>query len=879
MATLAPAGAGNVDRIPPNNLEAEMAVIGSVMVDREMMAIVSEVVQPNDFYAHVHESIYTSLLQLYERGEPLDKVTLAEDLRRRNMLDKVGGIAYLSSLMDTVPTAASAEYYAKIVREKSTLRSLIHAGTVITQAGYENEEDVDGALDRSEQIVYEIGRRQRRGEFVPIYKLLKGTFEQIDRLYHSHGDRTGITSGFRDIDEYTAGFQPGNLIILASRPAMGKTSMALTMAVAAAREAQKPIAFFSLEMTSDELVQRLLSAEARIDSQALRRAKIEDHQWEKISEGMSVLSQIPIYIDDSGSITVTEIRSRCRRLQSGEGLGAVFIDYLQLVRPATLSRNQTRNDELSEICRLLKATSKDLSVPIIALAQLNRGVESRNDKRPMLSDLRDCLAGDALVADSETGRRVTISEIAESDLRFNVWAVDERLKLVQRPIVDAWVVGMKQVHRVKTQSGRVLRCTAGHRFLTVSGWRELRDLEVGRPIAVPRRYGPVAESESDFTLDNALLLGWLVGDGHLGGSPTLTVATDAEAHLAVELGKAAFALQPLVKPEHPRTSAKRVVFTTGRMCGAGKNPLTTWLRRLGIWKSTGARKGVPALLYAQDDAIIAAFLRGLFHADGSLSRGSTSSRVTVRLSTISEVLARGVQHLLLRLAIPALLKADERHIGGFRTRTQRLWTLSIMQRGAVCDFMDRVGFLGQKHDRAVEKIVPDTLNDAGQFDRIPLEINEHVRALRNEQGLSHARLGWRDQGKAMSRSTCATLAARLEDDVLEALAFSDVVWDPIVSIEPDGVEKVYDLTVGDVHNFCANDVVTHNSGAIEQEADMVSFLYRDAYYNPESAPEPDLTEFIIAKQRNGPTGMVKLRFLKEHTLFVPYGEASYYSLP
>ena len=389
MATVAATGVGGVDRIPPNNLEAEMAVIGSILVDREMMATVSEILQPQDFYAHVHESIYTALVQLYERGEPLDKVTLAEELRRRSLLERVGGIAYLSSLMETVPTAASAEYYAKIVREKATLRGLIHAGTVITKIGFEDEEDVDGALDRSEQIVYEIGRRQRRGEFVPIYKLLKGTFEQIDRLYHSHGDRTGVTSGFRDIDEYTAGFQPGNFIILAARPAMGKTSLALTMAVAAARESQKPVAFFSLEMTSGELVSRLLSAEAKIDSQSLRRAKIKDHEWEKISEGMSVLSQIPIYIDDSGSVSVSEIRSRCRRLQSGEGLSAVFIDYLQLVRPGTLSRNQNRNDELSEICRTMKATSKDLEVPIIALAQLNRGVESRNDKRPMLSDLRD----------------------------------------------------------------------------------------------------------------------------------------------------------------------------------------------------------------------------------------------------------------------------------------------------------------------------------------------------------------------------------------------------------------------------------------------------------------------------------------------------------
>jgi replicative DNA helicase len=389
MATIAPGSVGGADRIPPNNLEAEMAVLGSILVDREMMATVSEIVAEHDFYAHVHETIFGALLQLYERGEPLDKITVAEELRRRSLLEKVGGIPYLSSLMDMVPTAASAEYYAHIVREKAALRGLIHAGTQITRIGFENEEDVDGALDRSEQIVYEVGRRQRTGDFNPIYKLLKGTFEQIDRLYHSHGDRTGITSGFRDIDHYTAGFQPGNFIIVAARPAMGKTSMALTMAAAAAKDVQKPIAIFSLEMTNEELVSRLLCSEARINAQDLRKGNIKDHEWQKISDGMSVLSQVPIFIDDSGSITVTEIRSRCRRLQSAEGLSAVFIDYLQLLRPGSMTRSQNRNDELSEICRVLKATAKDLQVPIIALAQLNRGVESRNDKRPMLSDLRD----------------------------------------------------------------------------------------------------------------------------------------------------------------------------------------------------------------------------------------------------------------------------------------------------------------------------------------------------------------------------------------------------------------------------------------------------------------------------------------------------------
>jgi replicative DNA helicase len=622
---------GGVDRIPPNNLEAEMACLGSILVDREMMSAVSEILGPSDFYAVNHETIFAALVGLYERGEPLDKITVAEELRNRNLLDRVGGLSYLTRLMDTVPTAASAEYYARIVSEKSALRGLIHAGTQITQIGFENEEDVEGAVDRSEQIVYEVGRKQKTGDFAPIYKLLKGTFEQIDRLYHSRGDHTGLTSGFRDVDEMTAGFQPGNFIILAARPAMGKTSMALTMAAAAAKDEQKPVAIFSLEMTNEELVTRLLCAEARINSQNLRRGNIRDQDWEKISHGMSELSKWPIYIDDSGTITVTEIRSRCRRLQSGEGLAAVFIDYLQLVRPSTSGKQQNRNDELSDICRTLKATAKDLQVPIIALAQLNRGVESRNDKRPMLSDLRDCLPGDARVLNASTGERIAIADIVREGLRFDVWALDGRDMLVRRPIVDAWAVGVKPLFRVTTASGRVIRCTDGHRFKTESAWQQLSELTIGDAVLVPE-----------------------------------------------------------------------------------------FIDR-------------PAVGCAQ------------------LKSGISGSAVAELLLAVDET--------------------DRRRISG------------------------------------------------------------------------------------------------------------RIAWDPIASIEPCGREETFDLTVSDHHNFCVDDFITHNSGAIEQEADIVTFLYRDAYYNPESAVEQDLTEFIIAKSRNGPTGTVKMRFLKEYTLFVPYGDNSHYATP
>jgi len=378
-----------VDRIPPQNLEAEMALLGSILVDREIMAVVGEIVHPSDFYAHVHESIYQAMVQLYDRGEPLDKITVSEELRRRNLLEKVGGLSYLSSLMDTVQTADSATYYAKIVKEKSTLRGLIHAGTQISQIGYESEEDVDAALDKCEQLVYEVGSDQLRGEFVQVNRLLKPAFEQIDRLFHNRGDRTGFTTGFRDIDQMTTGLQPGNFVIVAARPGMGKTSLALNIAAKAAEDERQPVAVFSLEMTNDELVQRLICAEARLNSLDLRRGNIKPHQWEEISRAMGVLNELPIFLDDQGAITVSEIRSRCRRLKSAHGLGAVIIDYLQLVRPTMNSKNQNRNEELGEICRTLKATAKDLNVPILALAQLNRSVESRMDKRPMLSDLRE----------------------------------------------------------------------------------------------------------------------------------------------------------------------------------------------------------------------------------------------------------------------------------------------------------------------------------------------------------------------------------------------------------------------------------------------------------------------------------------------------------
>jgi replicative DNA helicase len=376
-----------IDRIPPQNLDAEQAILGAIMVDRELMPVVSEILVTADFYAPHHATIYDVLHALYERGEPIDKVSVAEELRRRKLLDEVGGLDMLSQLLNAVPTTASAEYYAKIIAEKAVLRSLITAGTRISVMGFEPTEDVDETLDRCEQMIFEIGRRQTGG-FVLVKDLLKPTFEQIDKLYHQSGQVTGVPSGFARLDQFTAGFQPGELIIVAARPSMGKTSLCLNIAMHAAKAASKAVAVFSLEMSNEQLVQRLLSSEAKIDAQRLRSGSIRDEEWGEITRAMGVLAEVPIYIDDSASLTVGEVRSRSRRLQAGTGLDMIVVDYLQLLRSGN-TRVTNRVEIIDDICRGLKALSKELKVPVIALAQLNRSPETRNDKRPMLSDLRE----------------------------------------------------------------------------------------------------------------------------------------------------------------------------------------------------------------------------------------------------------------------------------------------------------------------------------------------------------------------------------------------------------------------------------------------------------------------------------------------------------
>jgi len=376
------------DRIPPQNLEAEQAVLGAVLLDSVAIISVMETLKPDDFYRQAHQYIFEAMVELNGDNEPIDLITLSTRLQAKQQLAEIGGIQYLTELASAVPTAANVGYYAKLVEEKAMLRRLIRAATEIVTNGYAGAEDVGSLLSEAEMRILEIANRKSSSGFVSIKEVLMEVFEKVESLYNTRGTTTGIPSGFPDLDRMTSGFQRSDLIIVAARPSVGKTAFALNVAQNVAVRAKETVAIFSLEMSAAQLVQRIICAEANVDAGRIRTGNLEGDDWEKLTMAIGTLSDAEIYIDDTPAITVADIRAKCRRLKKERGLGMILIDYLQLIAGRGKA-GENRQQEVSEISRTLKQIARELEVPVIALSQLSRGVEQRQDKRPMMSDLRE----------------------------------------------------------------------------------------------------------------------------------------------------------------------------------------------------------------------------------------------------------------------------------------------------------------------------------------------------------------------------------------------------------------------------------------------------------------------------------------------------------
>ena len=470
----------------PANVEAEQAVLGSLLIDPDAIIKVASTLRDTDFYREPHQWIYRALLSLHERREPADFVTLVDELERNEQLDDIGGPAYITQLINSTPTAIYVDHYARIVERTATLRRLIGAANQIAELAYDESHEVDEVVDRAEGIIFGVSESRIHRDLTPVSRVLDEVVDQIDFLARNQNRLMGVPTGFVLLDKMLGGFQKSDLIIVAGRPGMGKSSLGLSIAQNAARRYDARVAIFSLEMSSEQVVQRLLSVETAIDSHRLRMGQIDEEEWPILVEAANTLAGTNIFVDDTPGASVLEIRTKARRLYAERGIDMIVVDYMQLMSGGGGGRGgENRQQEISFISRSLKGLARELNVPVIALSQLSRAVESRANNKPVLSDLREsgCLSGDTMVFLPDLGLQLQIRDLMRRN-DFRVAAFDQvRQRLVRAEVSNAFCTGTRQVFRITSQKGRTLRATANHKFLTERGWRRLDELRLGERIA------------------------------------------------------------------------------------------------------------------------------------------------------------------------------------------------------------------------------------------------------------------------------------------------------------------------------------------------------------------------------------------------------------
>jgi replicative DNA helicase len=480
-------------RIPPHNLEAEESLLGAMMLSREALtAAVEAHIEARDFYKPAHGIMFDAAYTLHSRGEPVDPVTVSEELRRSGQLDALGGRATLLRIQAATPASANAAHYANIVSELAMLRKLIETAADIQHMAFEVDDDVDETLDRAESMIFEVAEKRVSDSLVPLYPVLEATLVQLEHLYDRDSTLTGVPTGFHDLDDLLLGLQPSTLNVLAARPGQGKTSLALGAALHCALVARKPVIFFSMEMGHLELTKRLLAAEAGIEARKLSTGKLSEHEWPKLHQAVGRLAEAPFFIDDNPHCTVMEMRAKARRTRARFGdLGLIVVDYLQLMSSSS-KRVESRQIEVSELSRGLKILARELDTPVLCLSQLNRQLEYRQDKRPMLADLREsgCLTADTELTLAD-GTNVTMGALYESGAEnVDVLTLDEHLRMVPGIMTHVFASGVKETFELRLASGRCVTASANHPFLTVEGWVQVAALTPGARIASTRPTGP-----------------------------------------------------------------------------------------------------------------------------------------------------------------------------------------------------------------------------------------------------------------------------------------------------------------------------------------------------------------------------------------------------
>lgn len=984
-------------RQPPQDMAAEQAVLGGMLLSKDAIADVLERLRPGDFYRPAHQNVYDAILDLYGRGEPADAVTVAAELDRRGLLRRIGGAPYLHTLISTVPTAANAGFYAGIVAEKALLRRLVEAGTRVVQYGYAGADgaDVTDVVDRAQAEIYDVTERRASEDFVALEDLLQPTMDEIDAIASQGGISRGVPTGFTEFDEITNGLHPGQMIIIAARPGVGKalaldtplptpngwttmgdvavgddligadgeptrviaaTEVMLgrpcfevefsdgtrivadaqhqwptgdgirtttqlrpglhTIAAPTSRGGAPVLApvtqvaevrrlpsvpvrcvevdnaahlylagpamvpthnstlgldfmrscsikhrmasvIFSLEMSKSEIVMRLLSAEAKIKLADMRSGRMSDDDWTKLARRMSEISEAPLYIDDSPNLTMMEIRAKGRRLAQKADLKLVVVDYMQLMSSG--KKYESRQQEVSDFSRSLKLMAKELEVPVIAISQLNRGPEQRTDKRPQVSDLREsgCMTANTRILRADNGAEVTFGELMATGERPLVWSLDERKRMVARPMTNVFYSGHKEVFKVRLASGREVEATANHPFHTLDGWVPLGELQVGDRVAAPRwipePVGTVRMDESEI-----ILLAHMIGDGScVKRQPIRYASIDEQNLLAVTKAAKHFGVTA-VRDEYAAARVTTLRLPAPYHLTHGKrNPIAAWLDKLGLFGKRSYEKFVPQEIFALPNDQIALFLRHLWATDGSVRWDYKVKQGRVFYASTSRQLVDDVALLLLRLGI------SSRICRAPKTGYRDSWHVNIFGADNQRRFLHGVDANGEKFFAAREVLSQlKSVQSRAHSDTVPIAVWDRVKRILDERGWTDRDFalatGTRFDGSKMwthapGRKRLHRIAAVFDDRELHDLATNDVFWDRIVEITSIGEQDVYDGTVSGTHNFVANLVSLHNS--LEQDADMVLLLHRPDAIDRED-PRGGEADIILGKHRNGPTANI-----------------------
>lgn len=812
--------------MPPQGPEEEDQILGQcILVNGDIDRCIAEGLRPDHFAADSTRRTYDALLTLHAQSAEVSLVSVARVLRDLGRLDQVGGTPWLASLLTLPDISSRVEQHCRSVIDYWRARQLISLQQVsVANLYHPKGRPIQEHLEEQESLLWGLTHDQRKQSYEALGVVAGRMLRDYSQAIASGKNGVEITTGYEDIDKVTTGYHPGELIVIAARPGMGKTALLCGQLLGITRpppeakegEAQElpsAVYFHSLEMPREQIAMRLVCSLAAVEQPKLRLGTVSRAEWERMLQAATELSRHPIYIDDRPAVTVEELRSNIRKIKreiergeiKAKALVLAAIDYLQLMQG---KQGVPREQEVSSLSAGLKNTAKSEKIAVVALSQLNRGVENRTGsapdkaKRPALKDLRECIAADQWVYDTRTGARTRVRDLRAQVL---VATLNPTWKIGRQPVTDVWSTGVKPVLKLTTRTGRTLRATANHPLRALSGWKRLDELKVGESIAVPRVVPEPEDPAGLFSADELRLLGYLISDGtYLKHRSVSYVKNDPV--LVADVRRIAFSRFGITAKRHKCQGTSEQIELTVTGQGRRHNELIAWLKRLGVHGQIGQDKRIPEEVLRESNGMLGIFLGALWAGDGSVVKRKGSAGWALKFTSTSRPLLEQVLWVLTRLGIVGVLGKPE-----WNTKSTRpLATITIHDQEHIQRFLEMAPMPGIK-------------------------------------------------GAKLQQAAMASVPIELLN-----LAESDVLWDAVVSVEPDGESECFDVSVPGLANFVCQNFIVHNSGAIEQDADMVAFIYRAAYYDRDANDE---AEFIIEKQRNGPTCTVKLGFHGPTTTF------------